>query len=215
LFKYNPTHVIYVGHQPDQGYSGFYTVVDRLWTAGFTNTILGVLCGDSDIGMYDISDFRFIIPPLASVLSAAYAKMTRNDYLLTAAILCAAHHPVWQGQGWGAGEAHYIPYEKFEKYTFSNSASYEETINRSTYDQDIFLNGTEIATWCDKYHRYHQTRKVSLRPSSDAERLVFTALGLSESDYQEYIAAEEVRRSSLLINTEPPTPKIKTAFFDF
>jgi len=63
----------------------FGRMLERIWKSSFTHTVIGVLCGS--IGMSSISDFRFIIPAYSRVLKAAYEQMSRNDYLLTVAIL--------------------------------------------------------------------------------------------------------------------------------
>ncbi|KAE8135491.1 hypothetical protein BDV38DRAFT_252434 [Aspergillus pseudotamarii] len=41
--------------------------------------------------MKSVCDFKFTIPPYAPVLSTAYEKMSRNNYLLTVVLLCQVH----------------------------------------------------------------------------------------------------------------------------
>ena len=96
LFKFNRIRVVYAGHNNQGskatcGYqygpaSEFHLLLRWLWDASFTTTVLGVLSGE--IGMYSVSDFIAILPAYTKALGSAYQRMSRNDYLLTAAILC-------------------------------------------------------------------------------------------------------------------------------
>ncbi|KAK4168197.1 hypothetical protein QBC43DRAFT_309853 [Cladorrhinum sp. PSN259] len=91
LLQHNPTKVVYIGHKE-------YTLwrklrqfliesqIEVLWEGNFAQTIVKIL--GNQISMAYISDFKFIIPSYAGVFAAAYEQMSRNDYLLTAAILC-------------------------------------------------------------------------------------------------------------------------------
>ncbi|KAK4179573.1 hypothetical protein QBC36DRAFT_308121 [Triangularia setosa] len=110
LYRHNPTRIVYVGHN-DQGakHRGelspigkpilsvdlwrfqFGTAIGRVWMGSFIKTIIGVLC--NRIGMGDVSDLKFIIPPYARIFAAACEKISRGDYLMTAAMLCRVHTP--------------------------------------------------------------------------------------------------------------------------
>ncbi|KAK4199503.1 hypothetical protein QBC40DRAFT_265859 [Triangularia verruculosa] len=94
-YRDNPFKVTYVGDLTDWKYSCWERDIKfqfrQAWRGSFVQTILGVLC--HELGMTSISDFKFIIPQHAQLLATAYAKMSREDYLLTAAILCQIDRP--------------------------------------------------------------------------------------------------------------------------
>ncbi|KAI3571039.1 hypothetical protein IWW34DRAFT_812046 [Fusarium oxysporum f. sp. albedinis] len=174
--RYNPKRVLYVGHnhqgtrlsrnggnQPLGEASNylFGYELPKIWRGGFTNVILSVLCGK--VGMTSISDFKFIIPTFARILNLAHDKMTQNDYLLTAAILCQTHR-------------------------------IDRDIN-NRYLNDIRDVEFQRYTFCD-------ARGTSIH-------LIFTALGLTDSDFQEYLTHEEIRLASLFINDNVPLPRVE------
>ncbi len=84
LFSSNPTSVTYVGHIVGLG-NDFPGMVKTIWDSSLCKTILYVLSGV--VGMQHIEELRYIIPEHYDLLRTAHAKMSRNDYLLTAAFL--------------------------------------------------------------------------------------------------------------------------------
>jgi hypothetical protein len=213
-FRANPNRVIYVGHNGqgthrDQFHEGIYAgnnllgelskfafgdMLERIWRSSFTHTILGVLC--DEIGMYSVSDFRFILPEHARILTAAHGQMSRNDYLLTAAIL--SHVYATDSKVNSSSD---ISPVKFGRYTRSAAPG-------GTYDsnEDIFLDGSKVATWLHHYNLATSNHHCRLEVMPNAERTIFAALGLSEAEYQEYALREEQRRLSLLLPQDDGAP---------
>ncbi|KAK4224649.1 hypothetical protein QBC38DRAFT_514618 [Podospora fimiseda] len=97
LYRHNENRIVYVSSSGEDPaipllpylFSKFGRGLRAIWKTGFAKSLFGLLLGD--IGMSDVADLKYIIPPLTSVLVAAHASMSRNDYLLTAAMLCATH----------------------------------------------------------------------------------------------------------------------------
>jgi hypothetical protein len=86
--RYNPHRLRYIGHIADQGIAesfGIAHMLKRIWSTTFANSILYVLTGYCD--MHDVSELALIMPEHAAVLAAASRNMSRNDALITAAIL--------------------------------------------------------------------------------------------------------------------------------
>ncbi|KAK0736688.1 hypothetical protein B0T21DRAFT_384164 [Apiosordaria backusii] len=221
LYRYNPTKMVYVGHsnqgtKHDPGSSPFGgepilgvdiwryefgKTLGHVWTGSFIETIIGVLC--DKIGMSDVSDLKFIIPPYARVFTTAYRKMSRNDYLLTAAILCRVHAPPRGKLNWDAGAMDY------GRYSFKEVNSEGSSSSWTWYG--IFLDGTRIGLWKHKYNEWLDYDWYLFDVLPDAERLIFNALGLSDSDWGEFIAQVEARRHCLVIDREDkvPVPKVE------
>jgi hypothetical protein len=211
FFRHNPTRIVYAGHS-DQGasaspyatstlsISNFESTLLDNWAASstaFTGTILGVLCGK--IGMCSISDFKAILPAYARVFSTAYEQMSRNDYLLTAAILCVEHARLLI-------ENIYVDTGMFDRYTLSQPRSFHSPTRKE--EMDIFLDSTKLATWNTWEHSiYNVTYELTELP--DAPRVIFAALGLSEAEYEEFATQEGSRRGSLMIDNNTPKPEIE------
>jgi len=220
LFRYNPTKIVYVGHsnqgtkhqgsfpsmsdpkgeEPELCYK-FREKLVHVWTGSFIETIIGVLC--NAIGMCCISDFKFIIPPYAPVLSTAYENMSRNDYLITAAILFGVHGGSQDEIRWDVAAV------KYDRYSFRLLNDIKEfSGSRTTYG--IFLDGITVGFWIEKYNRRWGYEWYLFNPLLDIERTVFTALALTDSDYREFAAQEEKRRACLVLETNTvPVPKVK------
>ena len=189
-FHANPNPIVYVGHAREQGADeslGFRHMLKRIWGSSFTHSILHVLCGQ--VGMYTVSDLRFIMPEHAEILSAAYEQMSRNDFLLTAAIL--AQVPV---DDLRLNEELDLAEVDFDRYTCLPAPGLSYDTN-----QDLLLDGEKIATWMSHYNLYmdHYRRKLEVVP--DAERRIHRALGMSEEDFQRYAARADERRQSLVL----------------
>ena len=154
-FRANPNRIVYVGHVPGQGADasvGFRHMLDRIWGSSFTHSILHVLCGQ--VGMY--TDLRFIMSEHADVLSAVYDQMSRNDFLLTAAIL--AQVPV---KDLRLNEELDLTEVKFDRYTLAPVPAREPTYYSDTH---LLLDGERIATWTNHYnpHLGHTGRKLAV-----------------------------------------------------
>lgn len=217
-FRCNPTRIIYAGHNGQGANFGFGTrsrlleeksdywfgdMLLRIWSGGCTHTILGVLC--DQVGMHTISDFKFVIPSLANILAPAFEKMSRNDYLLTAALLCQCYHIDRETNTATEAHPHIISELPFDRYKFTDipSESYKDE------DKEISLDGNKIAVWRHAYNDHIEIHRTVLLPGPNAEQLIFTALGLSEADYASYVANRERRRASLVPETHKLVPKVE------
>ncbi|KAF2444566.1 hypothetical protein P171DRAFT_322213, partial [Karstenula rhodostoma CBS 690.94] len=100
----NPHRIVYVGHLRQGTYihksvlhwwlgrvprhrmadTSFSDQLRKAWFADYVPPVLALLNGHNN--MADIHDFKFIIPPLAEIFTAA-EKLPPNDYLLTVAFL--------------------------------------------------------------------------------------------------------------------------------
>jgi hypothetical protein len=204
-FLSNKNRIVYVGHVPGQGTHeslGFRHMLERIWSSSFTHSILHVLCGQ--VGMHTPSDLRFIMPEHAKLLSVAYEQMSRNDFLLTAAIL--AQVPV---EDLRLNEEIDLGEVDFHRYTCSSAPG-------GSYDsnQDLHLDGKKVATWMSHYNLYmgHHRRKLEVTPN--AEQIVHRALGLSDNEFEQYSARADERRRSLLLppSDEADSQEIKIVY---
>lgn len=64
---------------------GFADQMDLIWHSGYCSSILLVLTGQTSL--QDVSDLKYIMPKHAPLLEIAQMRLTRNDFLLTAALL--------------------------------------------------------------------------------------------------------------------------------
>jgi hypothetical protein len=162
-------------------------MVERVWRTSYTHTILGVLCREID--MYRVSDLKFILPEYAMVLTAAHEQMSRNDFLLTAAILTHVH-----AKDFKVNASSDIARVQFDKYLRSEAPG-------GTYDsnQDMFLGDTKVTTWRDHYNLATNHHHCYLEPVPEAERIIFSALGLSEVAYRDYALCERQRLHRLAL----------------
>jgi hypothetical protein len=221
LFRQNPGRIIYVGHarqgcsqinkqygvtqaptsweNPSSSRSYFDFLLEFTWRKTFVGSIIGVLLGD--VGMTSVSDFKYMIYAYSHILSVAYKRMKRNDYLLTTAILCCAY-------GGGDLEENGLRVERnieklrYCRYSFTTVSS---NSNETWAYYRISLDGTTVAYW--RAHRSYEqlfSRKLDRLPSCD--RVIFAALGLTASEYSDFVGAEETRRACLLINNEEKMP---------
>jgi hypothetical protein len=142
--------------------------------------------------MYSVSDFRFILPEFERVLTAAHQQMSRNDYLLTAAILTSAY----------AKDSKVNASSDIEPLSFVRYS--RRAAPGGTYDtnQDILLDGKQVATWFHHYNMATSNHHCRLEAQKDAERSIFEALGLSKTEYEQYAGRREQRRLSLQLPEE-------------
>lgn len=173
------------------------------WTSGFTPTILGLLFGY--IGMHSIGDLALVIPCLSTVLRRAYRRMSREDYLLSAALLCQCHYQDREGKT--DRDCDYsrprleIEELNFDRYTFKLEKEHVQS-DYGVKEFGIFLDGKKLATW-EYQNVWGYGNTFMLDPQDDAERILFEALGFSQSAYDEY-ASPDVRqpRLSALVGKE-------------
>jgi hypothetical protein len=225
LFRYNPTKIIYVGHNGqgtkwkpelaemfDPGLEILYAVkpstvmgelkkfefgdvLERTWNSSFTYSIFGVLCGE--IGMTSISDFKFIMPAYERVFTTMEEqKWSRNDYLLTALILSA-----FCSGDKGRNQWIELASIKLDRYTRERKRASPNWV-----DLHISLIGVHIATLVD-YQSEHSDRFSIQETLPNAERVIFKAVGLAS----EYSKNMKERRKSLALNrqTVAPLPQVE------
>lgn len=137
LYRHNPTHITYVAHIKGQGDSGFgfEHMIDMVWRTSINRTIVYVLL--DELGMGNIADFRYILFKDEAILAAAHEKMSRNDYLLTAALL--ATDPELTPR---LNDNQTIESAEFEQYSLG-----EEIGTGLIYQRDIVLGDTKVAEW--------------------------------------------------------------------
>lgn len=181
-----------LGDTPTDGYR-FTDMLSRVWRSSFTHSILGVLCGR--VGMYSPTHLRYLMPEHGEILAQAVAQLEHNDFLLVAAILCnmTEFDPGDPRSGKVNADA------DISQATYSRLQLVEA--EGGTYDSNraILLDGERIATWRSHFNLYTSNTHSYLQPAADAERIIFSLLGLSDSDYLRYVERAEPRRRSLLL----------------
>ncbi|KAL8347582.1 hypothetical protein RB601_003023 [Gaeumannomyces tritici] len=192
-FLDSPAKTVYVTHKSTTLRSAllsplFCGTLSQIRRGGFVKTILGILC--DKIGMACVSNLKFIIPPYARILAAAYEKMSRNDYLLTAAILCRIHAPEGIFILWNIRAMNY------------NRCSFEEIGDV----KDGYFSWTVYHIFLDQI-QIGELRRGPIGGTYDlcysfdalphAEHVIFAALGMTDSAYGEFVAQAEIRRACL------------------
>jgi hypothetical protein len=191
MYRYNPTKLVYVGHISGGGasirlfFSGehiwdyeFGLQLTHIWNGSHIETINGLLCGE--VGMSEISDLRFIIAPCVPLLVTAYETMSRNDYLLTALLLCSLQRRQ------KAALRSKPDIECFDRYEF---CAIDEP-GSSTYN--ILLDGRLVAQWnhtgaTEPFSHWILQTKNSLKN-------IQSSIGLPSSELEKYEANSEARR---------------------
>lgn len=225
LFRRNPVGIVYVGHNY-QGTSPqnfisqgilpvleqrtqrpyILSLLDIIWRTSFVDSIIGVLL--EQIGMSFVSDFKYIIQPYSHIFSVAYEQMERNDYLLTAAILCRIHGGMGLLVG-GQDVERDIQNLRYYRYSFDEVPN-DRSLSWNFYE--ISLDGAPVALWYHKYNDYKDYHRYEFETLPDSERIILAALGLSEWERRNYVEAEEERRAYLRMgNAEdipPPTVEV-------
>ena len=111
-------------------------------------------------------------------MTAAYGQMSLNDYLLTTATLCQVHVEITM-----VNVRDDLATLKFNRYTRNiRKLGHGDSI------ADLSIDGSKVAAWVStNYYKvgWH-SRRLEVLP--DAERIIFAALGLSESHFKEFVA---------------------------
>jgi hypothetical protein len=218
LFQQNSGRIFYVGHARqgstiigeygDSGFSKttfsdkdphkdsyFKFLLETIWRTSFIESIIGVLL--EDVGMSSILDFKYIIHGYPHILSVAYEQMERNDYLLTTAILCHSHgeHDLVEN---GLHTKRNIEKLRYCRYSFTAVSS----VSSGVWEYyKISLDGIRVALWrISRHDRRLHSCKLDKLPSTN--RVIFAALGLTASEYNDFVRAEEARRECILMNNE-------------
>ncbi|KAL1602460.1 hypothetical protein SLS60_005876 [Paraconiothyrium brasiliense] len=211
---YNPYKIVYVGHLRQGTYvhksvlhwwlgrvprsrmteTSFAEQLRKAWVADFVTPVLELLNGH--ISMADIHDFKFIIPPLWGIFTAA-ESLPASDYLLTIALLLSASSHGRAREYVVEGSFLALPYTKFQ---IKSSVTNKE---RSITDIDEFavkrIEHTEVHEICAGSlklatfeYRHERWRKalvprytVTLVP--DMEQVIFAMLDLGPEAHSLYL----------------------------
>ncbi|RYN28358.1 hypothetical protein AA0112_g7481 [Alternaria arborescens] len=231
LFRQNSGKIIYVGHARQgckqinevraegiavrltaYGVSHwdpyFKLLLEIIWRTSFIESIIGVLL--EDVGMSSILDFKYIIHAYSHILSVAYEQMERNDYLLTTAILCHTHGKNDLIEN-GFTIKRDIEKLRYCRYSFT---AVSDVPSGSWRYYKIFLDGTKVALW--RAHRDDVLHSQKLDKLSSTDRVIFAALGLTASEYNDFVGTEEARRECLLMNNgkKMPPPALEVVEID-
>ncbi|KAG7287490.1 hypothetical protein NEMBOFW57_007002 [Staphylotrichum longicolle] len=126
--------------------------------------------------MTKLTDLKFFLPAFEPILAKAYKKMTRVDYLLTAALLCKTREwsPVFELEH----DIGLLRELKFKRYTGRvNTNDYGGNV--PLFWANIYLDGKEVGTWADMPDQIGLiTVQCLLRALPRAEQIVRTALGM-------------------------------------
>jgi len=148
-FHCNYSKITYVSHEPGQGGEenfGFCDMLERVWETNYTTTILLVLAGRVGIG--EVRDVAYIVPYHLDSLTSAYEQLSRNDFLLTAAILCQVFYEDGRFHAGSDYSSLDLCGMKFDRYAFTPA-----TGDDSAYEYfDIVFDGFNVA-------RYHKRTK--------------------------------------------------------
>lgn len=155
----------------------------RLGYDGFLPTICGLMVGD--IKMHDLRDIRYILPALAPILSVAYEKMERNDYLMTVALLSEARadHTNPRSVGVDVDNMDKVYTLKFLRYSLRTEppGPVDQYFSRSVY-----LDGSMIGILWKRGRLLNRT--VSIQTFPDVVPQILSALGMSVLEgHQEYL----------------------------
>lgn len=228
LFRNNATKFTYVGYDADRGgaryeYGNyldqlilsksllvylFRQAPDIVWTGGIMRAIAGVLFGE--IGMADIADFKFIISPLAPALVTAHRTMSRNDYLLTAILLCTVYAED------GVHTPRDITHLTFNRYTFNRIGQRDECSGFLTF-KDILLDGVPVGVWKYNDTDYLEIYTHFVEASDDGaatEARILDRLPMTDADRRLYAEQEAQRRAFIRLgNMYGPPPVVEIVFF--
>jgi len=80
--------------------------------------------------------------------------------------------------------------------------------------EDIVLDGAAVETWRVDYDQYYSSFKYWFSALLGAERVLFTALGLTDFDYQQFIEQADGRGASITVDNitndgASPLPEIE------
>ena len=229
LFRRNPGRIMYAGHSgqgsqlmdisgeyrdpelhnkdsyPTGRYPHFAVLLGIVWRTGLMSSIGGVLCGD--IGMSFVSDFKYIIPAYSHIISVAYERMERNDYLLTIAIFCSNFTGSTPGLI-SMNPERLLPIVSYSRYSFTMlpdgvaASDIFETVRR----YEVALDGIPIAQWTQSCPKAGDLYLSHLHMKQGSERAIFKALGLADSDYEDFVATEEARLACMYVDNREEIP---------
>lgn len=204
-YTQNPNNVTYLGHKKGQGCEdsfGFKHMINRISNSTFAQTILYLLLDKVNITKDE--DLKFLLPNYSKIVEAAYIKMNKNDYVLTAGILAQNDIP--------EKEENY-PYVKYRvngdqdifHLTFSNYSFIEEGSSAHRLRYSIMLGDMKVATW----HNYEDSvgdSRLFLEPVSNSKEIISKFLNMDTD-------INDAKQLSIK-NYETKTPKFETIFLE-
>lgn len=134
LIKQSAQRVVNVRHSTKfSKWSDGVDLMARSFDRTFFQTAVLMLQGT--VGLTDLADFRFLMPAIAGSLMRLYERMTRNDFLLTVAILSALNdpHKMWAPS---SAKIHHLQYQRYTFKSWTGGLGY-----------DVVLDEAKIATW--------------------------------------------------------------------
>lgn len=233
-YRHNPTRIIYASHNNQGAFRGrtwfyggpdeskhnfaFPIVAERVWSTNFATTIIMVLRGW--ITMAALSDLSYIMPAYAPALTAAYDKMSRNDYLLAAAMLAQTEPTVITDIVNDDSEMKNIYYpddEEFTSFRFINEGS----SMKQNSCKIVIGDGEQevvVGSWISRHNFYYNdSYYCRLTVNDDTERAICcTALGMTESEFESYLERKKALQTSLnrIKGDDEAFPKIEVVTVD-
>lgn len=185
LYRNNPCPITYIGYIKNLGCSnnfGFDSLVDSIWTSpmsAIAKTIIYTLQGT--VNMNYIEEFRYIFPQHYDILSKAYVKLSRNDYLLFVGIL--------SGGGDRINDDQNILDIKFDQFSIGEGYTPDDLPKTQDYytRYDIHFRETVIGYWQTRHKFYpFEQLKVWFVVNKNAADVIFDYLGFQKSEDKEY-----------------------------
>lgn len=140
----NEHPITYASHQADQGGEssfGYAHMLDRVLHTSYTSTLLLLLF--EYIGMTDLADLKYIVPGHFGIAEACYRSMSRNDYLLTLAILGHAFSDDFRFNVLSHDAGMDLRLPSFERYRLTRT----DGSDRAYKYYAIVLDGVRVATY--------------------------------------------------------------------
>jgi hypothetical protein len=175
----NPHKIVYVGHLRQGTYihksvlhwwlgrvprhrmadTKFSEQLRKAWFADYVPPVLELLNGHNN--MADIHDFKFIVPPLADVFTAA-EKLPANDYLLMVALLLSDSQLGSIREYDVQGSFLRLPYSNFQIHssvtnkegTLTNRDNFTVKHVEHTEVHEISSGGKKVATFSYRHDRW-------------------------------------------------------------
>ena len=237
LMKRNRTRITYVGHnrqgayiprstfsfflgrvpQSRAGHTNFAKQLDKCWKSDFATSALQILNARND--MARVTDFKFIIPPLAKVLLAA-ERLQRNDYLLTVALLANAVNYESDSLTQVTDSFVDLLYHQYRiksnTYTrVSNPAAWrpdheDDSITVLKELHNVYLQGQLVATFSNQKDpaEHEHVPDYHLITYPITEPIILKMLGLHAAARSQYFDQEESRRAFFSRLSERKKPQL-------
>jgi hypothetical protein len=206
----NPTSVTLVRARTQRSPLEF-NFEDYVWCTrkqGVAANVLDVIHDPSL--MYDVSDYRFIIPRLHDFLSTLSRTLCRNDFLLTCYFLLVRGYPTTNVKS-SAQTFHYgiqisnsVGFDKLalERFGLLNLAAERSHESKRM----IALDGKPLAIWRSRETNFGTRNWLELTPEFDATLLDGLGIGDHASQYQRYVSTF---RESISVDDNSSWPLVR------